>query len=285
MGAQRFNFGAGQLAPCTWWHISEGYWSFSHAYQPLHMEAEHTGNFSDLPLPAFVEHHAQPRPAGATLQHLGPRAGGDVAGRELDAGSPPAQRVEIGCVIDEDPVLLVHFEARMGQSIRQVAVVSQQHQAFTIGVQASYGEHTYVAGHQLQHRRPVVGILRGGDYTGRLVQQEIAMRLSCRGHMDELPIHGYHIRFGIGSRAELPYNPAVDGDTSLEDHILGRPQCRNTGMREYFVETVQHAGTPFGSTPHLRGATRTIVLAGLLASWRPAEGPPVAMEGVKHRIQ
>jgi hypothetical protein len=68
------------------------------------------------------------------------------------------------------------------------------------------------------------------------------MRIGGYRDVDELPIHGDYVGYGIGTRAELTYNPAVDCDPSLEDHVLGRTQCRDTGARKYFVETVQHAG-------------------------------------------
>jgi hypothetical protein len=49
----------------------------------------------------------------------------------------------------------------MGQAISKIAIIGEQHQPFAVGVEPPYRKYPRIVGHQLEHSRPVVCIVRG----------------------------------------------------------------------------------------------------------------------------
>ena len=59
------------------------------------------------------------------------------------------------------------------EPVGQLAVVGEQQQALGVEVEAAHREHPGLVGHQLDHGRPALGVVGGGDHAGRLVQQVV----------------------------------------------------------------------------------------------------------------
>src|SRR3546814_5063413 len=55
----------------------------------------------------------------------------------------------------------------------EVAVVGHEEQALGVGVESAHREHPRLGGHQLHDRRTAVGVGRGGDHAGGLVEQVV----------------------------------------------------------------------------------------------------------------
>ena len=103
--------------------------------------AERGHHAAYLPVAAFIDgqlHFPLPGPVGILFApeqaHILGRPGHPVV--EHDAAPEPSERVFAGNTGDGHPVGLRDMVARMGQLKEKIAVVGQEDQAFTVGVQS-----------------------------------------------------------------------------------------------------------------------------------------------------
>ena len=141
-----------------------------------HRMADRRAHALDLALAPLVDASARARRA---------RAGAPARARsavvELDPVAQRAQRaLARRAAGDLRAVGARHLVARMGQAVRQLAVVGQQDQAGGVGVEPADRVQARAVGHELDDRRAAVGVARGRDDAGRLVERVDDARLRAR---------------------------------------------------------------------------------------------------------
>jgi hypothetical protein len=123
--------------------------------------------------------------------------------------------------------------ARMQEGLRQLTIIGEQHQSFTIKVQAANREHPH--GHAMKkvlHGVSPTGIVqRRHDVLG-FVQHQIHKRL-CRGQV--LPIHFHVIEGRIDLRAKFRDDLAVHRYSAGRDQHLSLSAGREPRARDEFL--------------------------------------------------
>ena len=101
------------------------------------------------------------------------RAGRGAPVVQLDPLAEPAQGAGARRARHLDQVLLVDAVRGMGQELGQVAVVGHDEQALAVQVEPPDGEDPGLGRHEGDHRRSALGVRRGADHAGRLVEQVV----------------------------------------------------------------------------------------------------------------
>jgi len=107
-------------------------------------------------------------------------------------------------------VFLFDFKARMGELLREIAVVRKQEQSFTLGIETSNIEKARKLWRkQIENRVAGVRITAGRNKASRFVQRNRHRALE----MNELAVD-FHMIALAWLRAEIGANPAIDRDLS-----------------------------------------------------------------------
>lgn len=122
--AQLLNFIGGQFAPLTCGQITERDRAFAHPDQPSDMVAKQPGNVPYLTFAPFAHDNAHPGAVVGSFQYFDPGWQGHFAVK-LHPFPPLAQILDRWRAIEQHAVLFFHLEARMSQTIRQIAVVGE----------------------------------------------------------------------------------------------------------------------------------------------------------------
>ena len=129
--------------------------------------------------------------------------------REILGADPP---LDLNLVDARDLV------ARMEEAVAELAVIGEQEQALGVEVEATDGEQPLGArGQEIDHNGPALGIAPARHVTARLVQEHVAMR-GNRGQRP--PVDGDDVALGIGLRAGLAPDLAVDADAAGAEERL-----------------------------------------------------------------
>ena len=179
---------------------------------------------ADLAIAAFVQDDFQFRrfPLAASDTH-GSDAG--HAFRQMNAAPQPVQGLDGRASLDSRQIGLVDPVSRMGQAVRQIAVVGDQDQPFAGPVQPADREQPFVRANQVDHAGPPIGIPAGRDDARRLVHGEVqpfgvGQRRSI--HADQLPHR-------IDARAEFRDDLAIDFDATGQDQLLAFAAAADAG--------------------------------------------------------
>jgi len=147
--------------------------------------------------------------------------------------------------LDVHLVDLVNPVARVREPVSKLPVVRQHERAGRIGVEPSDRNDAGLGRDEPDHRRPPLGVARGGDDAGRLVQQQVREALLAdRAAVDLDRVAGTDERVQL---ARL----SVDPDTAGFDQLVGRAAGGDPGAGEVGVQ------------PHLR------ILMELIAASQP----------------
>jgi len=119
--------------------------------------------------------------------------------------------------------------------VREITVVRHEKRALDVPVEASDGIEPRVdVGHELGDDGTTAGIAQGRDIASGLVQQEIVLRLGPR---QRAAVDGDDVTLGIGQRAELAGDGAVDGDAPIGDEPVSSPPAAEPRLRQDLVES------------------------------------------------
>ena len=99
--------------------------------------------------------------------------GGGAAVLELDAVGEAAERVAARPALDLGDVDLLDLVARVGEPVRELAVVREQERAGRVGVEAADRDDPRLVADEADDRRPPVRVARGRDDARRLVQEHV----------------------------------------------------------------------------------------------------------------
>ena len=141
-----------------------------------------------------------------------------------------AQRVLVRVAFDVGDVRLLDAVARVGEPVRELAVVREQERSGRVRVEPSHRDDARLRGHELDDGRPPLRVTRGRDDARRLVQEDVAQPLP----RDLLPVHrDAVVRAHHG--VELP-GLAVDGDATGLDQLVGTAARGDSGPGEKRVQ-------------------------------------------------
>ena len=137
---------------------------------------------------------------------------------ELDAVAQRGERTRRGNTFDFGEIRLHHTVARVGEELRELAVVGEHEEPGGVVVETSHREHTGVGRHEIEHGGAALRIAGRRDHTDRLVQQVVdEVVVDDDGHAVELDA----LVLRVGAAAE-PRDFAVDGDAPRADELLTR---------------------------------------------------------------
>ena len=92
---------------------------------------------------------------------------------EVDALAQGSDRGGRRGALDLGQVLLVDAVARVGEQVRELAVVREHEEALGVVVEAPDREHPRVVGHEIEDGAPALGIVRGRHHLPGLVEQVV----------------------------------------------------------------------------------------------------------------
>jgi hypothetical protein len=152
---------------------------------------------------------------------------------------------------------------RVGERVREAAVVCQQKQTFTVSIQAANRVQAFHGRmpapilrlqrgqDQLHHRVGRVGVRPGRIIPRRLVQRQIE---GWRPGVDWPPIHLYGRLIGINLRPKRGDGPAVDLDAAGQNQDFGVAPGGDAGGGEYLLQALEHTWVPNPRTASRRAA-------------------------------
>jgi len=173
----------------------------------------------DLVLAALGEDQAHAARPGTGAEHVdGEGHGGAVVEpRTLTPSRQIRARDAAGDVGLVDAWDLI---TRMQQAVSERAVVGEQEHALDIGVETADRKQPRPARNEIGDDRAPVGIVARADVAGGLVQQQVLPGLDGA---DRAAVEPDVVDVGIGQRARLADDDAVDGDVALEDEPISSP--------------------------------------------------------------
>ena len=197
--------------------------------QPRDRVADSSEHPLDLVLAAFV--HAQLDAVRAEAASSGARGRTVV---ELEPSFQAAKRVVGRLALDIGLVDLLDLVARVGEPVRELAVVREQEGTRRVGVEATDRDDARLVVDEPDDRGPTLRVARSGDGAGRLVQEHVGQPLQ----LDPAPVELDPVA-ALDERVQLP-RLAVDRHAAGLDQLVGLAPGGDAGSREVGVE------------PHLR---------------------------------
>jgi len=166
----------------------------------------------DLVLASLVEHELD-----ATRAEAADARGSRATVVELDPLTQLSQRSVVRVAFDHGDVRLLDAVARVGEPVGELPVVREQEHASRVGVEPPDRYDAWLVRHELDDRGPPLGVARGRDDTGGLVEEDVPKRL---------PRHLPPVDLDAVTRADDGVELsrlAVDGDPAGLDQLIGAP--------------------------------------------------------------
>ena len=178
-----------------------------------------------LAVASLVEDELEPRRA----EQRDPRWRGRAV-VELDSLGEAPQHLVVGLAFDLRDVCLLDPVARVGEPVREWAVVRQEQHPRRVAVEASHRHDADLAADEIDDRRPALRVARCRDRPARLVEQDVAQRL-----LADLPAVDPDDVTRLDERVQLP-GRAVDRDPAGLDQPVRAASRRDTGPGEVGVQ-------------------------------------------------
>jgi hypothetical protein len=154
-------------------------------------------------------------------------------------------------MIQGDLIFLFDFVARMGEALRQVAVVGQDQQAFRLGIEpADIKEAREFRRQEIENSVARIRIGTRRNKTSRLIEDNVERAFSADKFAADFDVVVLR-----GLRAEISANPAVDRDATLSNQLVAMPPRADTGGGEKTVQA--HVGKGTVAAPLCRGERGT----------------------------
>ena len=137
--------------------------------------------------------------------------------------------------IERHFVFLFNFVARMGQALREIAVIGQDEKAFSLRVEpANVEEARELRRQEIENGVARIGIGPRRNEAGRFVQDDIKLAFAPHQLASDFDVIAFR-RLGAEIGADAP----VDRDAPVGDQLVAMPPRTDTGGGE---ETVQAHG-------------------------------------------
>jgi len=209
------------------WHVAEAKVADAGANEPFHFVTDLVKHAANLAVQTLLQDDAQP----GGPDRLQAREPGAFAIKKNSIEQLLAA-LRIPATIECDLVFLLHFVARMGEVLGEVAVARQEKQSFGLGVEpADIEKPTEFRRQQIINRVGRVWIVAGGNEAGRLVQDDGERFGSPNGFAADLDVIAVP-----DLRAEIGAWLAVDGDAAFRDELVAMPARAEPGGGEKTIE-------------------------------------------------
>jgi hypothetical protein len=154
---------------------------------------------------------------------------------EPDAAPQPVEQLLGGHARHLHQILLLHAVARMGEQVREAAVVRDQDQPLAHPIEPADREQPLVAGHEVHDAGPAGGIVVGRHHAHGLVEHEH----DPLGVRQPLPIDADFLGVRIDAGAELRDHLAIDLDAARRDQLLAGPAAAQARGRQHLLQPLQ----------------------------------------------
>jgi hypothetical protein len=141
---------------------------------------------------------------------------------------------DIDLSLHGDMIGLGDLKFWMRQSLSQLAVVGQQHQAFAATIQATHRKQSLSIRNEIDHARPPLRIRVGRNDSNRFVNR-VVDRLET---FEWFAINTNLVGRWIDLEAQLISHFAVDLDTPLGDELITSAATTQTSSSENLVKTL-----------------------------------------------
>ena len=164
----------------------------------------------------------------------------------------PLQCPDFGIVeytLDLDQIRFLDMVPWVEKRLGEVPVIRQQHESFTIEIQAADRKYAHRhAAQKIFHGRAAFGILKRGHHVLRLVQQNIDIGL-CGAQMLAVDFDMVAVRIDL--RAEFSDHAAVDRDAAGRDQFFSLTPGGQAGSRNQLLQSDFHNHPLLTRTWHL----------------------------------
>ncbi len=236
------------------------YWPHGDACQPLHLVANAREESANLSISAFIEHHFE---LGRSLAGRFDSCSGEVrfAFRQIDAFAKLFEHIAGHLAGDLHVVHLLDTVPRMGELLRELAIVRHQDEAVTRHVKPTDAEKSAkVRRQEIGHARAAGGITRGADHAGWFVEREVdPPRLT-----QHFAIEQNLLLVGFDPYAELRDDLAVDHHPAFGDELFALAATGDSRGGKHFLEPLARL--------FRRAYRRRTGPARLGLTWRPCDG-------------
>lgn len=216
-----------QRTPMPGWQIPEPQISDSKTDKMFDAVSNGFKHPANLTIYSLSQHNAQTRRRdGVDSHNLGPLA--------VEKNSAQQFRREgwIPRPIQCHLIFLLDFVTWVGKPLRQVAIICEKKQTFSLRIQASNIEETRkLLRKQIKDSIASVLIFSGRDESGGFVQHDA----KCRSDVDKFAIDFYVIA-RVRLCAEVCADLTVDGDPARRDQVVTISPRTNTGSGEKTVQ-------------------------------------------------
>jgi hypothetical protein len=230
---QRLHLGCGEPARLPGKKIAECEAADGDPFELMHLVAEagqHPADFAVLPL---VEHHLQHRALlvlGAEEDVLGP---GRPLG-EADTAAEVIDRFRSRDPGDLHEIALLDPVARMGEEIRQFAVVGDEDQPLAHPVEPTDGEQPLLSRHEIDHARPPCRIEVGRHHADRFVDD-----INTAAWVGEpFTVNPDFLPHRIDTGAQHGDDDPIHLDATRRDQFLAGPSAADPCGGEHLLEAL-----------------------------------------------
>src|SRR5580693_8552463 len=184
-------------------------------------------------LSALVQGDLHQRAGARPVDHAEPVGRGDPV-VELDAGRKAAPEVLRHRTGHVGQVGLGDLEAGVGEPVRQLTVVGEQHQALGVVVQpADMEEPLGLVAEEVRDGPPAARVRHRRQHLGRLVEGQVDQ---ARLGRDALAVDPDHLGLRVDPGAEPAHRLAVDLNPAGADHLLAVPATAESGLGQDFLQ-------------------------------------------------
>ena len=171
----------------------------------------------------------------------------DRAVLQLDSVHERALHARLDLAVQTRHVGLANLVRRVGQTVRELAVVRQQQQAGRVNVQTPHVVQALrIVGDEVSDRGAPLRVAHRGHGTNRLVdgQDDVLGLVEDQA----LSIHVNDLLRGVNADALAAHDGAVNTHPAVGDHLFGRTPGCDAGLGEHLLQA--HSTLGVGVSPH-----------------------------------
>ena len=199
----------------------------SNADEAFHVVAD----FVKHPANLAVDSLTQNDPQSSGLERVNPFQAGTLA-VERHAFEELRRERRIPRTVNRDFVFLLDFVTRVGEALREIAVVGEEKKAFGLGVEpANVEKPRQMRREQVEDGIARVRIASGGDESGRLMEHEVEPALGVDQFAIDLDVVAV-----AGVDAEIGADLAVDRNPAGRDQFIAMPPRTDSGCGKKTVQ-------------------------------------------------
>ena len=231
---QGLDFGPSELPPLAGEQVPQREFADTDPLELVHLVPEPRQHATDLPILALVEDHFEDCALLVLRADLDP-FGMHLALSESDAPADFVEQLLRWHSRHLDQIFLLHAIPRVGEQVREGAVVGDEDHPFAHAIEPADGKQPLFTGHEIDHPGPARGVEVGGHHADRLVEHvddplRIGQSLAVDPHL------GLE---WIDSRPQLCDDLPVDLDATRSDQLLAGSPTAESRCGEHLLEPLE----------------------------------------------